>query len=417
MKEKLQWAWRWFWSDERLLVVGFLATGLMMYGLLFSRGLLSSGMISMISNMVLNRRIGFWFKVYIKDIVLLAFTLIFFSRLLSVINSSPTTFMMDRIRIWLPFIILPFGFVIMKQLPAKFIRLLFLFFISMMLVECIHLTVLYFNSQLSEGTTYSTGHTMNTPFSHIRFSLMVAFAFVLCVSLLRNNAGLFPVFEKWFLLITSVFLFAFMHLLAVRSGLVAMYLCILILILNEIWVRKNRMIGLAILICFLCVALISFWFVPTLHQKIGYMKYDLSQFFDNQNPSQLSDASRVISIQKGLVLFKQNPMMGTGIGDLKKEMNALYQNYPDMPSEKRLPHNEFIYVLASGGLIGLLLFGIGIFTPLFFHKNYKQLLFLCFYIIILSSFITEATLEEQIGTGFYSVFGLLIYSNLNFRES
>ena len=149
---------------------------------------------------------------------------------------------------------------------------------------------------------------------------------------------------------------------------------------------------------------------------MGYMRYDLQQFFVGGNPTQLSDASRVLSMQYGLQLFTQFPVMGTGIGNLKKDMSAMYTAYPDMPAEKRFPHNQFVYVLASGGIIGFMIFCYGIFTPLIYRRNFKRMLFLMFYVIALSSFFTEATLEEQMGTGFFCVFGLLLYSSTNLQE-
>lgn len=45
------------------------------------------------------------------------------------------------------------------------------------------------------------------------------------------------------------------------------------------------------------------------------------------------------------------------------------------------------------------------------------MLFVCFSIIILSSFLTEATIEEQMGTAFYLQFLLLMYVFLQSKES
>jgi hypothetical protein len=64
---------------------------------------------------------------------------------------------------------------------------------------------------------------------------------------------------------------------------------------------------------------------------------------------------------------------------------------------------------ASTGIFGLLVFCFAIFLPLFNRKNISNVLFVCFYIIILSSFFTEATIEEQMGTAFYLLFFLLLY--------
>lgn len=383
---------------------------------MFSRGLLSSGMISMISNVVINRRFGFWFKLYLKDLVLVCVTLIFFSRIISVANSSPTTFMMDRIRIWIPFLILPFGFVVMRKLPVLFIRFLLLFFVFMMTAVCLQLSIQYFIHFNDINAAYSYGHTIETPFSHIRFSLMVALCCVVCFYLLTKKYVPLTSFEKPLLAFCLVVLVVFIHLLAVRSGLLALYLCVAFWLIRKMFLSRHKMVWLSAGLFFIIAIIASVKFVPSLNQKFSYMKYDLQQYFGNGNPAVLSDASRLLSIQNGITLFKNNPVTGVGIGDLKTEMSRLYNQYPDMPAEKRFPHNQFIYVLAAGGLLSFILFMCGVFVPLFYSNHYKNMLFLSFFVIMISSFLTEATLEEQIGTGMFSVFLLMLHSAVNLQE-
>src|SRR6185295_11809303 len=135
-------------------------------------------------------------------------------------------------------------------------------------------------------------------------------------------------------------------------------------------------------------------------------------FFLYQNTTGLSDAARIMSVENGLKIGEKNFLLGVGAGDLQQEANKFYLNFPDITEAKRLPHNQFVWVFASTGIIGLLIFCWGIFFPLFYKRNFANPLFACLYIIVISSFLTEATLEEQIGACFYLVFLLLLYNQL-----
>jgi O-antigen ligase len=139
------------------------------------------------------------------------------------------------------------------------------------------------------------------------------------------------------------------------------------------------------------------------------MKYDLEQLLLFKNASGLSDGGRILSIEKGMQLFRENILTGVGIGDLKHAMTKKLEYAPEKPRDFLLPHNQFVFVAAGTGLIGLIVFCYAIFLPLFSSRNLKNILFVCFHIIIISSFFTEATIEEQMGTAFYLLFLLLMY--------
>jgi O-antigen ligase len=119
-------------------------------------------------------------------------------------------------------------------------------------------------------------------------------------------------------------------------------------------------------------------------------------------------------MQIGLEIWKSNPLVGVGAGDLENATNAIYAaEHPDISViNRRIPHNQFIWVLASTGVLGLSLFLLAFFYPLAVKQHYKYWPLAILYIIILSSFFTEDTLEEQMGTGFYLIFLLLFLNHL-----
>ena len=72
-----------------------------------------------------------------------------------------------------------------------------------------------------------------------------------------------------------------------------------------------------------------------------------------------------------------------------------------------MPHNQFISVCAGMGIIGLAVFLLAFFFPLFYKKIKSDALFITLHLIIFASFFTENTIENSVGVGFYVFFLLL----------
>ena len=359
------------------------------------------------------------FSLFFRDKVLMLLVLVFFVYLLSSLNSTDDRdFLLERIRIKLPFLAMPVAFTVFanKISPRKFYSLLYLFLV-IVLVTALSITFSFYKNITNMLQQYSEGHVVETPFSHIRYSLMTAFAIVVGFYLFSKNFYLRYPFERWLILLVTLFLIYFLHLLAVRSGIVALYLCGIFMIFYFIFRIKNLRIALLIGALIILIPLISYFTIPTVKAKLQYMQFDLEQLFFFNNASGLSDAGRVMSDEEGMALFREHPLTGIGIGDLRVEMKKKLGAAPENPNYLLLPHNQFLFVAAGTGIFGLIIFAAAVFLPLFRRRCVRNWLFVCFQIILLSSFLTEATIEEQIGTAFYIVFLLLIYFFLEYNDS
>jgi O-antigen ligase len=136
-------------------------------------------------------------------------------------------------------------------------------------------------------------------------------------------------------------------------------------------------------------------------------------FLKGKATDQLSDASRLISWKLGLELFRDSPVFGVGAGNIRHKMNELYQReFPEF-KKKLTPHNQFIMVLASSGIIGLFLFCIGFFIPLGYEKNYQDPFILALYIAFFASFLVEATFENAMGVAIFLFFLLFHFKMKN----
>lgn len=382
---------------------------MMLSGILFSRALSSIGMAGLFGLAVLHPDVVTHIRIFFKSPVLWGFSLLFLIYLLSGLYSDNLNDWRIRINTKLAFVALPFGFILLRNQSLRSFHLFLYVFFWLATVTSIGVLVRYLRNFEIVNFNYSLGQVMETPYSHVRFSLIICFAVFVGWYLYQSDFQ--PLFRgKTLVLIAVLFLILFLHILAVRSGLFAFYLCSVFTLLRYIYLNRKWWMVLPLLAAMLLLPFSAYRLLPSFKEKIHYMRYDLETFYKNKNTHGLSDAARILSIQNGIKIGVENFWLGVGVGDLQQEADKYYAEYPDIPSEKRLPHDQFVFVFAATGIIGLLVFCVAIFLPLFYKRSYMNPLFVCLNIIVFSSLVTEATFEEQIGTCFYLVFILLFYN-------
>ena len=200
---------------------------------------------------------------------------------------------------------------------------------------------------------------------------MVSFGLLACLYLYFEG-GLRSTYSylNWVLPVVGAFLFVLLHVLAVRSGIVGAYLSLAVLGLWYVFDSRQYILLLGLVFSGIAVPFLAYETVPSLRTKMGYLGYELDKLRRGEQELQLSDAGRIVSLQIGWDTYKENPILGVGVGNLKKEVGARYdERFPEAPPSQRLmPHNQFLSVLAATGPLGLLLFlaepGIAVY-PIF----------------------------------------------------
>jgi O-antigen ligase len=118
----------------------------------------------------------------------------------------------------------------------------------------------------------------------------------------------------------------------------------------------------------------------------------------------LSDSERITTLRVGWNIFQSAPLLGVGAGNLDQAVAFQYRSHFPQAARVMMPHNQFLYVAAGSGLVGLLLFCIAIFLPLFYQKHYEDYWYLGVYVVILASLLVEATLENAMGVALVTYF-------------
>ena len=394
-------------------------------GLVVSPFLLSVGMISLAVLSLIRFRVDqrtFWVDIDREAIGRMfqllrypsyaAVTLFFFVVLIGPLPEGDWGYWWGRLRIKLPFVGLPLVFLGHPPLSKRGLSGLLYFLAFFMLLTAIGVSTNYFLHAEEIEAMLKEGHPMPTPRNHIRYSLIVALSVLAGGYLFRQGFYLKYRWERWLLLASTLLLFAFIHLLSVRTGLAGLYFAIGVLTLRYILVSRRYLVGGLLLLVLAAAPVAAYYAVPSLKAKVDYMRWSYLKYQEGEGDI-YADPGRIASLQVGWELFREHPIVGIGHGNLRAEVERRFDAYYPGHPKALLPHNQFLFVMAGSGAAGLAVFLLGFFYPLFYRRNYQHAAFLGFYSVAFLSFAIEHTIENSIGVGFYVFFLLLLLTHFN----
>jgi O-antigen ligase len=346
------------------------------------------------------------FQNLLRSPVLLLLTLLFWMPALSRFWTEYTPGWANFTRIRLGFLLLPLAFANLPPLSKRQYAAVLYVLVWIMLVLCIGVGInfaLHYDLIIDD---LNHGRPVPVPRNHIRFSLLLALSIFSGGWLWLRGFVCRYAWERHLLAATLLLLFAFIHVLSVRSGLVALYAGLVFTVFWVIFRTGRWKIGLAAL-ALICLSPVVAWrLMPSLQHRISYMRYDWERY-KNREGGTYSDADRWISLQIGWTLFREHPWTGIGAGDMQIEVQRMANDhFPQYSLDPKMPHNQYIWILAAVGLPGLLVSLLALLAPLSVRVWRQSYLFAVFQVMVFLSFMVEYTLETAIGVAYYLFFTL-----------
>ena len=236
---------------------------------------------------------------------------------------------------------------------------------------------------------------------HIRFSWLV----VLNIILLLWQLFLSSTQKEKIIGGTIIFLLAvYLHLLAAKTGLLCLYLAMLVLIFYFIFQKRTQKKTLAITIGLIGGIWLAYLCIPTLHNRMQYAGWNFEQYSSGKFEEGSSDGARLLSLRSGWDILRSHPLAGVGFGDIKNSVNDWYgQFYPQIKKDERFaPINEWLLYGAGSGWPGIIFFtaGLVILSRLLFSKNIFST---CLLLVLLVPLIGESYMEVQFGVVIFSL--------------
>ena len=346
------------------------------------------------------------FQRFFQQPSLVALSLLLLVPALSYFWSINEAFWADRVRVRIPFFVLPFAFANLPALTERQYKLVLYLLVWVMVVLCIGVGIHFLLNYDHIIDDLQHGRPVPVPRNHIRFNLILVTAIFSGGWLWTQRFFWRKPSERWALGAAVLFLFALLHVLTVRSGIVAMYAVLFFTIVWAVVRTKRWGVALVALACFAMLPIVALKTIPSLQQRIGYMRYDWEQYQKNAG-SQYSDSERFVSLSVGVEVWKKATWLGVGAGDLPMEVQRVVNDgYPHYTLDPKLPHNQYLYILAGTGLLGLLLSLAAFVAPLVPRRNRQSYLLGAFQTIVFVSFLVEYTIETAIGVAFYLFYTL-----------
>lgn len=313
--------------------------------------------------------------------------------------NDDNSYFLERLRIKVPFLLIPLAYIGLPRLSKLSFQRILYFFIAMISISVAGVLANYALNFDEVNLMLKQGQHMSTPCNHIKFSQLTALGIL---------AGWYLIVEKFgarsfhAILIKALVLFLFLaiHVLSVKTGLISLYVAIVVLAILQIYKTKSLRIGAAILSIMIVLPLVAYKTIPSFNKKVHYTLYDL-QMYDEGRGSNYGDSGRITSLHVAYDIFKKSSFFGVGAGNLRSEVVQTFRNKYPQYKNPLMPHNQFLFVMAGSGIFGLLLLVLALFVPLLYRQAFRNEFYLGFFVLFLISFVVEHTLENALGVGMF----------------
>ncbi len=383
----------------------------LLLGLFIGKALMAGAMIVLAGHAVINTSVLRYIKQYASSRAMLCFLALPISYVIASIIHQDGWQVLGVIKSKLPLLFFPFAVFAFNDYLTKKHYQFFLHFL--VLLVCIASTYSWFfliRDFNAINNSYLKASTMPTFISHIRFSLLIAFSLIWCLHAYFNDSILRYKSEKKVLLILFLYLFITLHILAVRSGLVAFYISFLVYA-SSYYIQQKKWRQLLITFTILVFGfMLMYSTIPSLQNKIKYSVYDWELFVTNTELKNISDGKRFAAFEAAYSIFKNNLWAGVGLPNVKREINSYFTvHYVSLKNEYLDAHNQFLNTSVAAGIFGLVGLLVTLFGCILYSHLKQSLLARAFVSIMFLSFLVESTLESQLGLTIFIVLYLLIY--------
>jgi O-antigen ligase len=323
--------------------------------------------------------------------------------------SSEVGYWLERLRIKVPLLALPFALAVLPPLTRRQLGFLLSVWVLLLGVTSVGVGINYAMNFSHIQQLIKQGQSVPVPANHVRYSLMVATGVFAAIWLFKNRFILRWSIEPYITASIGGFLFLFMHLLAVRSGLVVFYLSLAVMAIRLAWLRRNWWLAFMPIVMMTVVPLVMYLTLPSFQAKVGYVLWDWKMYISGQGEG-YSDSGRMLSLHAGWNIWMEHVWFGVGSGDLKEAVRLEYLRQFGETVKPIMPHNQWLSIAAGSGLTGLAITLIGFFTPLIYKRQYRNSLLLAIHLVFFLSFLVENTLENAEGVGLYTAFLCILLS-------
>jgi O-antigen ligase len=238
---------------------------------------------------------------------------------------------------------------------------------------------------------------------HIHFGVMLALA--ACWGVLLGRQPGMPAWARWVVWVAASAAVITLHLLAYRTGLLALYVTLLAEVLYQVLARRQLRLSMLLLVS-MGVALAIASQLKPIQDRLQATHWDIEQYEQGHDLNNLSASRRLVAWQTAKVIANQHLWLGVGPADVENAMLLQYtwRDYGLQQQNRAMTHNQYLHYLVGGGILGLSLWLAVLLWPLM-QPMQRQNPYLRQFVFILGvAMFVDSLLELQIGYNLF-VFG------------
>ncbi len=357
----------------------------------------------------------------LKDKYVWAFTVFFAVCLLAYFHKENKVLWAEDIRIKLLFLILPFAYNLLEMSKKQFFVVSYFFILAQFIIAALSFGKYFVEyddawAVIMQHIQRNGTIDLISHIHHIYFGLFLAFSIFLAAFWFGEKTIFFHRHEKWLMFIFILLNTIVLHLLTSRTGFLVFYLAILAWGMISVFQKGKKIIGLGLIIGFITIPLFAYYYLPSFQARINMTTWDVEQYTKEHILCDCSMGKRFYVWEQTVKIIRQNPILGTGNGDLAAEILAKSKaQLPEMQlaidmDETRLlesPHNQYLEMLAGMGIVGLIILLYILIYPFIFERKQLHWLQIVLILQIVVAMCTESLLKRQWGVAFFVVFLLI----------
>jgi len=345
--------------------------------------------------------------------VFLILILPFLFYLIGMIYSENKSFGWRDIETKFSLFLLPILFASAGSLYKNMKKLIQVYIFSM--GTCAFLSILVGAIKYGQIPTYNMMDLFLHP-SYLSMYLNLASAFVLLLFLNKNSKAT----NKLLLLAFAIISIAIWLSLS-KSGIILWVLIILgTIVYNVVWRKKFVFLSLALITIGIGLSVFSYHKLPGFKERFAFV-FSSSSAKDTTVDVTTTESSQVRRLiwQQAIELIKENPLLGTGTGDIKDELYVKYEaaGMSGALESKLNVHNQFLQVWATLGIVGFLAFMLSFILPLYLAIKSGNYFYLAILVVFGFNILFESMLERQDGVIFFAFFNSLLLFHANSKSS
>lgn len=334
-----------------------------------------------------------------KNFPFIIFCLLFFIQVIGIFYSENKDFSLLERR--LPLVLFPIIFY-SARIPSKSIDLILYGFVLSCFTASAYVLIHTF---LTNGT-YDTEMTIRAlNVSHVYFGFFSSFAIAILVNLLLTKI------KRRILMIAVALLIAllllFMFYVGGKMSIISLIVLILALGFSFSLRSGQRIKGVFLIALFLLISFFTLKSIENVRSRFSYLFNKEHYFIGNNAWSSIGVRLTIFTCARDV--FKENVLIGTGLGDVQPDLNVCFNTKGFHTVVDMNAHNQYVQLLLGSGILGFGIFFLTFIVTIRRAIEMKDYLLLSFVFLFFMCCLTESLLERQQGVMFYAFFNSLLF--------